>query len=75
MALEMDPERRRRLMELDRWRREWQEKYQIDDIEFIEPGAQVSPNVRYPTAEQEWEYVRRAREIMGQDPETGRYLG
>ncbi|MBO0871538.1 MAG: hypothetical protein J2P15_23550 [Micromonosporaceae bacterium] len=75
MALDMDPERRRRLMELARWREEWQTKYGIDDVEFIPDDAPVTPDVRFPTAEQEWEYVRRAREILGLDPETGRYLG
>ena len=33
MALQMDPERRRRLMELARWREEWAEKYGIDNID------------------------------------------
>jgi len=73
MALQMDPERRRRLMELSRWREEWAEKHGIDDIDWTPDGAD-GPNRRTPTPEQAWEYVRRAREICGQDPQTGRYL-
>jgi hypothetical protein len=75
MALDMDPERRRRLMELARWREEWQTKHGIDDAESIPDDVPVDPDVRFPTGEQDWEYTRKAREILGLDPETGRYLG
>jgi hypothetical protein len=73
MALDMDPEERRKLMELARIHDEWQQKYEIDDAEWTPDGAD-GPNRRSPTIEQQWEYVRKAREIAGQDPETGRYL-
>ena len=73
MAQEMDPERRRKLAELARLHDEWQTRHGIDDEEFTPDGAD-SDQRRAPTPEQEREYVRHAREIMGQDPDTGRYL-
>ncbi|GAB3160505.1 hypothetical protein GCM10027290_66620 [Micromonospora sonneratiae] len=72
MALDMDPERRRKLMELARLQDEWQERHQLDDVEFTPDGADGDQR-RTPTLEQQWEYERRAREILGQDPDTGLY--
>jgi hypothetical protein len=70
----MDPERRRMLMELAAWHREWQTRHDVDDVEFVPEDAADHPERKYPTAEAEREFMHRAREIMGQDPETGRYL-
>jgi hypothetical protein len=69
----MDPERRRRLMELARWREEWQTKHDVDDVEFAPQDAGTDPDRKYPSPEAEREFIRRAREIMGQDPDTGLY--
>jgi hypothetical protein len=69
----MDPDRRRRLMALAHLHDEWQRRHGIDDVDFTPDGADDSDNRRSPTLEQEWEFERRAREIFGQDPETGRY--
>lgn len=74
MALQMDPEHRRQLMELAAWNREWEERYQIDDADYTVDGSDGSKR-RSPTPEQEAEYWRRADEIMGIDPETGSYKG
>jgi hypothetical protein len=74
MALQMDPERRRKLMELAEWHREWQKNHGVDDVEFVPENADDYPDRRYPTPEQDREFMRRAREILGQDPDTGRYL-
>jgi hypothetical protein len=54
MRLEMDPERRRRLVALGRWHSEWQEKYGVDGDD--DPRA---------TAEAVNEFHDRADEIMG----------
>jgi hypothetical protein len=43
-------------------------------VEFVPEDAADHPERKYPTAEAEREFMHRAREIMGQDPETGRYL-
>jgi hypothetical protein len=72
MALEIDPERRRKLMELGRLHDEWQAKHKIDDADYTPNGADGDDR-KSPTLDQEWEFERRAREIFGQDPETGRY--
>jgi hypothetical protein len=72
MTVEFDPERRRKLIELNRLQTEWQDKYGIDDAEYTPNGAE-GDNRRSPTLEQVWEFERKAREIFGQDPETGRY--
>ncbi|MFC7548795.1 hypothetical protein [Plantactinospora sp. GCM10030261] len=74
MALQMDPERRRKLLELARWNREWEERHQIDDADHTVDGSD-GPKRRSPTPEQEAEYHRRADEIMGIDPDTGLYRG
>jgi hypothetical protein len=74
MALQMDPERRRKLMELAAWHREWRGKHGVDDVEFVPDDAADHPDRRYPSPEQDREFMRRAREIMGQDPDTGLYL-
>ena len=73
MALQMDPERRRRLMELARWHDEWQDRHGIDDVEFAPEDTAADPARAYPTAEADREFMHRAREILGQDPRTGRY--
>jgi hypothetical protein len=54
MRLEMDPEERRQLVALGRWRAEWQEKYGVDSED--DPGV---------TAEAADEFFQRADEIMG----------
>lgn len=72
MALEIDPERRRKLIALGRLQDEWQATHDIDDAEYT-PGGATGENRRSPTPEQVWEFERRAREIFGQDPDTGRY--
>ncbi len=74
MALRMDPERRRMMMELAAWHREWQARHDVDDVEFVPEDAADQPGSRYPSAEADREFMHRAREILGQDPETGRYL-
>jgi hypothetical protein len=66
VALEMDPERRRKLAELARWQDEWQAKHQVDDAELTLSG--VEPE-NPPSPEAEWEFARKAREIMGREPE------
>lgn len=63
MALEIDPERRRKLAELARLHDEWQARYGIDDEEFTPDGAD-SENRRAPSPEQERELVDRTRELM-----------
>lgn len=73
MALQMDPDRRRRLEAIDRWRDEWAAKYGIDDIDWTPDGSD-GPDRRSPTPEQALEFVRKVRELSGQDPDTGRYL-
>lgn len=73
MAQELDPERRRKLLELGRWHEEWRARYGIDDAEFVPEGAD-SGSRRSPTPEQERELMRRSDEIMGYEPDTGRYL-
>lgn len=73
MGLDMDPERRRKLAELALLHEEWQARHGIDDEEFTPEGAD-SEHRRSPTPEQTQEFMRRARSILGQDPETGRYL-
>ena len=66
------PERRRRLVELARWHDEWQRRHGVDDVEFTPEDAADHPERHYPDAAAEREFVHRAREILGQDPETGR---
>jgi len=73
MALQMDPERRRKVKELARLHEEWQARHDIDDADYVSDGS-GSDDRRSPTPEQMWEFVREARRIVGQDPETGRYL-
>lgn len=71
MALEMDPERRRKLMELARWHDQWQTEHQVDDAEHVPEGADSAEHRRPPSPEAEREFMTKAREIMGLDPETG----
>jgi hypothetical protein len=60
---------------INRWREEWLARHHLDEgLDLIPPGAQVDPSVRWPTAEQEREYLHGVRRILGQDPQTGRYL-
>ncbi|GAA4459100.1 hypothetical protein [Phytohabitans houttuyneae] len=70
--MEMDPERRRKLMELARVHDEWQARYGIDDADFTPDGSD-SERRRTPTPDQVWELERRTRVVLGQDPDTGRY--
>jgi hypothetical protein len=69
----MDPERRRQLMALAELNREWASRNQVDDAEWVPDGSDGAGR-RPPSAEAEWEYMTRAREIMGLDPQTGLYL-
>jgi hypothetical protein len=70
----MSDERRRQSMAIARWREEWLTKHGLDEVEFLEGEERDNPSVRWPTAEQEREYIHGVRRILGQDPETGRYL-
>jgi hypothetical protein len=70
MALQMDPERRRRLLAVDEAQRAWAARYGIDDFEWTEDAAPDRPG-RTPTPEQVAELERTVRELLGQDPETG----
>jgi hypothetical protein len=67
-------ERRRQNLAIARWRREWLDRHGLDEVEHLPAGAEVDPAVRWPTAEQEREFIHGVRRILGQDPETGRYL-
>jgi hypothetical protein len=67
VALQMDPERRRKLAELARWHDEWQAKHQVDDADWVPEGAD-SELRRSPSLEAEREYWVKAGEIMGSDP-------
>jgi hypothetical protein len=70
MALDMDPELRRRLTELAAFHSDWAQQHQVDDEEWV-PGGSSGPTRRPPSAQAEAEFVRRSREIMGRDPVTG----
>jgi hypothetical protein len=70
VALQMDPERRRRLLAAAQAQREWADRYGIDDPEWSEDGS-ADRQGRGPTPEQARELERRLREISGQDPDTG----
>lgn len=72
MALQMDPERRRKLLAAAEVQRAWAERHGIDDPEWSEDGSDERHG-RRPTAEQAAELERELREISGQDPETGLY--
>jgi hypothetical protein len=74
--VKMDPERRRKLLELAAWHREWSAKH-ADRTPYRPEGDDDSDyNLHHvdldadPDAEAE--FMHRAREIMGLDPETGR---
>ena len=73
MALQMHPERKRMLLAIDRAQREWQDKYGIDDADYV-AGGRTGPDKVSPTPEQAAELRRTLRELSGQDPETGRYV-
>ncbi len=73
VALNMDPERRRKLLAAAEAQRAWAERHGIDDPEWSEDGS-TDRHGRQPTAEQAAELERELRVISGQDPETGRYL-
>ncbi|MEV4843014.1 hypothetical protein AB0K20_07320 [Micromonospora matsumotoense] len=72
MAMNVDPERQRRLRELAELHARWQATHQVDDVDFTPEGAD-STHRRSPSAQAQREYMRRAREIMGLDPDTGHY--
>ncbi len=78
MAVEMDPGRARKLRELAEWHREWSRRH-ADTASFHpeqHPDAGSDYNVHHvdvdPDPAAEVEYMTRARQIMGLDPETGR---
>jgi hypothetical protein len=66
MGLQIHPERRRRLMELARLHRQWQQRHGVDE-------SDPDDAARRPTPAQEREFTARARRVMGLDPETGHY--
>jgi hypothetical protein len=77
MALQMDPERRRKLEALSRLHDEWETQY-AKDAEFRpeqHPEGDSDYNVHHvdvdPPADAEREFMHRAREVMGLDRETG----
>ena len=78
MSTENESPRLRKMMELARWHDEWA-KTHADDAAF-RPDQQSAPGSDYnvhnvdvdPSADAEHEFMMRAREIMGLDPETGR---
>jgi hypothetical protein len=70
MALQMDPERRRKLLAAAEAQREWADRYGIDDPEWSEDGSPERQG-RRPTPEQAEELERLLREISGQDADTG----
>ncbi|MFC0527444.1 hypothetical protein [Phytohabitans kaempferiae] len=72
MALAMDPERRRMLMAVDKAQREWEERYGIDDADWV-AGGKTGPDRVSPTPEQAEELHRALNRITHWDPETGRY--
>jgi hypothetical protein len=74
MAMNTDPERQRRLRELAELHARWQAVHRVDDADFTPEGAD-SANRRSPSPEAQREFMRRAREIMGLDPDTGHYRG
>jgi hypothetical protein len=69
MAGEQDSERRRKLAELARWHDEWTARHDPDEPAGAEHPHDVDSEA---LAAAEREYMTRAREIMGLDPETGR---
>lgn len=71
MALEMDPERRRRLLAIDEAQRAWQKRHGIISPEWSEDAS--PDGTGGPTPEQSAELERELRVICGQNPETGRY--
>ncbi|MGA8112315.1 MAG: hypothetical protein WCA46_01495, partial [Actinocatenispora sp.] len=80
MAARMDPERARKLQALAAWHREWSEKH-ADTADFRPegyPDAESDYNLHHvdvhPDPAAEAEFMTRARQIMGLDPETGRSL-
>jgi hypothetical protein len=72
MALEMDPERRRRLLAVDEATRAWRKRHGITNSEWAEDAS--ASGAGGPTPEQVEELERELRVISGQDPETGLYL-
>lgn len=75
-------EKRRRLRELGDWHAEWSARAAADPRTGFHPEQHPKPGSDYnlheedldaPTSLQD-EFHRRARQIMGLDPETGRRL-
>jgi hypothetical protein len=62
-ALQMDPERRRKLAELARWHDEREYWMKAGEIMGMAPWP--------PPPQKEQELKRKAREFLGMDPETG----
>lgn len=77
MVEEIHPEVRRQMAELTELHREWTLRNAAN--------AQLKPNTASdygvhhldvdPPPDADYEFVRRAREIEGCDPDTGEYLG
>jgi hypothetical protein len=72
MALDMDPELRRQLMELAEVHDRWQAEHGVDDAEWVPDGAD-SDRARPPSAQAVDDFMTRSRRVMGLDPETGLY--
>lgn len=72
MALNMDPERRRKLMAAAQAQRDWEDRHGIVDTEWAEDTSQEGRG-RRPTPEQYAELERIKQEIYGIDPDTGLY--
>lgn len=72
MALDIDPERRRKLMAAAKAQRDWEDRHGIVDTEWAEDTSDEERGKR-PTPEQYAELQRIQDEIYGIDPDTGRY--
>ncbi|MBT8225596.1 MAG: hypothetical protein HKP61_11860 [Dactylosporangium sp.] len=73
------PTRQERLLALSAWHREWEQKHADSTPLRAEEHPEDSDYYLHhvdmdASPEAQWEFTRRAREIMGLDPETGRLL-
>jgi hypothetical protein len=77
MAHEIHPEVRRRMGELAELHREWTLRHaaEADPKRSGEADYSVHHVDVDPPPDADDEFVRRAREIEGCDPDTGEYLG
>ncbi len=75
MALRMDPERRRKLEALSRLHDEWSERHGATAAFRPDEHPDSDYNLHHvdvdPAPDAEREFLRRAREIMGLDPDSG----